>query len=103
MTRNLLESRNDLYMTAGQDEKIKQILRNFILESIALRNLRDDDDLFESGIVNSLFAVQWMTFIEKTFHIEIGVDDLDIQNFKSVNAATSFVMRRNGHRTTNSA
>ncbi len=88
------ESRNDLYMSVERDEQIKQVLRKFILESIALRNLRDDDDLFESGIVNSLFAVQLMTFIEKTFHIEIGVDDLDIQNFKSVNAAASFVLRR---------
>lgn len=96
MTEHALESRNDVYMTAEKDEKIKQVLRDFILESIALKNLQDDDDLFESGIVNSLFAVQFMTFIEKTFHIEIGVDDLDIQNFKSVNNAAAFVLRRNG-------
>jgi len=83
-------------MSAEQLQRVKQVLREFILDSINIRNLGDDDDLFESGIVNSLFAVQWMTFIEKKFKIEIGVEDLDIQNFKSLNAATAFVMRQNG-------
>jgi methoxymalonate biosynthesis acyl carrier protein len=83
-------------MSAEQLQRVKQVLREFILDSINIRNLGDDDDLFESGIVNSLFAVQWMTFIEKKFKIEIGVEDLDIQNFKSLNAATSFVMKQNG-------
>jgi len=83
-------------MGVEQVQSVKQVLREFILDSINIRNLGDDDDLFESGIVNSLFAVQWMTFIEKKFKIEIGVDDLDIQNFKSVNAATAFVVKQNG-------
>ncbi len=74
----------------------KEAVRNFILSSIFVENLRDDDDLFESGLVNSLFAVQLMTFIEKTFGIEVGPDDLDIKNFQSVNAATDFVLRKNG-------
>ena len=61
-------------------------------------DLDDDDNLFESGIVNSLFAVQLMTFIEKTFAIEVEMDDLDIENFKSLNATTAFVVRKNGRR-----
>jgi len=46
--------------------------------------------------VNSLFAVQLMTFLEKIFVVEIGMDDLDIENFKSINATTAFVMRKKG-------
>jgi acyl carrier protein len=37
-----------------------------------------------------------MTFLEKTFVLEIGMDDLDIENFKSVNATTAFVVRKKG-------
>jgi len=37
-----------------------------------------------------------MTFLEKTFLMEVGMDDLDIENFKSVNATTAFVMRKKG-------
>jgi len=82
-----------------EDEKgIKETVRRFILSSISIAKLDDDDNLFESGIVNSLFAVQLMTFIERTFAIEVGMDDLDIENFKSLNATTAFVLQKNGRR-----
>jgi acyl carrier protein len=81
---------------AEEEKKVREILTNFLLSSIKIPNLNDDDNLFESGIVNSLFAVQLATFLEKTFAIEIGMDDLDIGNFKSLNATTAFVMRKNG-------
>ena len=83
-------------MTTAAAQGIKETVRGFILSSIAIPKLNDDDDLFESGIVNSLFAVQLMTYIEKTFAIEVGMDDLDIENFKSLNATTAFVLKKNG-------
>ena len=83
-------------MTAIDENEIKETVRSFILSSINLPDLKDDDNLFESGIVNSLFAVQLMTYIEKTFAIEVGMDDLDIENFKSLKATTAFVLKKNG-------
>jgi acyl carrier protein len=81
---------------AEEEKKIRETVTNFLLSSICIPNLNGDDNLFESGIVNSLFAVQLMTFLEKNLAIEIGMDDLDIENFKSVNATTAFVMRKKG-------
>jgi len=81
---------------AETEQKIKEIISRFILDSINLRDLKEDDHLFETGIVNSLFAVQLMTFIEKTFGIEIGSDDLDIENFKSIKSTSEFVLKKNG-------
>lgn len=78
------------------EAQVRETVRRFILSAITVTGLDDDANLFESGIVNSLFAVQLMTFIEKTYAIEVGMDDLDIENFKSVNATTSFVLRKNG-------
>ena len=85
-------------VNAGQEDAVKETVKRFILSSINIANLNDDDDLFESGFANSLFAVQLMTFIEKTFAIEVGMDDLDIENFKSLNAAAAFVVRKTGWR-----
>jgi methoxymalonate biosynthesis acyl carrier protein len=81
-----------------EEKNIKESVKRFILSSINFTHLDDDDNLFESGIVNSLFAVQLMTFIEKTFSIEVEMDDMDIENFKSLNATTTFVLKKNGHR-----
>jgi methoxymalonate biosynthesis acyl carrier protein len=83
---------------AEEEKKIRDTITNFLLSSINIANLNDDDHLFESGVVNSLFAVQLMTFLEKNFAIEIGMDDLDIANFASVNSTTAFVMKKKGWR-----
>ena len=85
-------------MHTPSGESTSATIRRFILSSIPVARLDDDANLFESGVVNSLFAVQLMTFVEKTFAIEVDVDDLDIQNFKSVDATAAFVLRKKGHR-----
>ena len=85
-------------MSTAEENGVKETVKRFILSSIAIADLDDDDNLFESGIVNSLFAVQLMTFIEKTFAIEVEADDLDIENLKSLNATTAFVLRKSGRR-----
>jgi methoxymalonate biosynthesis acyl carrier protein len=85
-------------MNTEEEKRIKETVKRFIFSSITITDLDDDDNLFEIGVVNSLFAVQLMTFIENTFGIEVTMDDLDIDNFKSLNAATAFVVRKNGRR-----
>jgi len=77
---------------------VRDTVRRFILRSVNVAELRDDDDLFELGIANSLFAIQLMTFIEKTFALQVETDDLDIDNFRSLGAATAFVMKKSGPR-----
>lgn len=81
-------------MNTMQDNDIKVTIRRFILNSTQLQNLNDDENLFESGIVNSLFAIQLTTFVEKAFGIEVGMDDLEMENFSSLDAATAFVQRK---------
>jgi methoxymalonate biosynthesis acyl carrier protein len=78
------------------EQQVADTIRRFILSSIRMARLDDDANLFESGVANSLFAVQLMTFVEKTFAIDVDMDDLDIENFKSVNATTAFVLRKKG-------
>src|SRR5215475_6892955 len=49
-----------------QDEiEIRRTIRTFVLASAGIPELDDNDDLYDSGIVNSLFAVQLITFLEK--------------------------------------
>ena len=73
---------------------VKASIKDFILDSINIPDLDDDDNLFESGIVNSLFAVQLITYLEKSFSIEVTMEDLDIENFQSINSTSSFVVQK---------
>ena len=81
-------------MTPPDPNPVKEAIRTFIQTSINIDGFGNDENLFESGIVNSLFAVQLMTFIERAFDIEVGTDDLDIENFKSIDATTAFVAKK---------
>ena len=81
-------------MNTNDDTEIRAKIRAFILAAIHLPDLADDDNLFESGIANSLFAVELMTFLEKTFAVEVGPDDLEITNFQSIESCAEFVARK---------
>jgi len=81
-------------MAIQENGSVKESLRRFIQHSVQLPQLADDEDLFATGIVNSLFAVQLVTFIEKTFGLEVEAEDLEIRNFRSLNAATAFVEKK---------
>jgi methoxymalonate biosynthesis acyl carrier protein len=64
------------------------------LEQFVSVDVEDDEDLFASGLVNSLFAMQLVLFVEKEFAIKVENHDLDIANFRSVNAITSFIQQK---------
>ncbi len=81
-------------MRAENTKLPEDIIRNYILGNVNILELDDDFDVFEAGIVNSLFAIELMTFLEKTFNIKVTMDDLDMENFKSVNATSEFVRRK---------
>lgn len=84
----------------AEEKKVRETVTKFLLGAINISNLKGDDHIFESGVVNSLFAVELMTFLEKSFAIEIGMDDLDMENFKSINATAAFVMAKKGWQST---
>lgn len=51
----------------------------------------DDADIFDLGLVDSLFAVQLVAFVENEFSIVAEREDLQIRNFCSIAALTRFV------------
>jgi acyl carrier protein len=56
--------------------------------------IEEDQDIFERGIVDSLFAMQLVAFVEQEFSITAEPTDLDINNFCSISALTRFVERK---------
>ncbi|MGG0815623.1 acyl carrier protein [Paenibacillus alvei] len=76
-------------------EEIKNRTRAFLSNFIKKKELQDTDDIFAIGDVNSLFAMQLVMFIEKEFGIEIENSDLNLNNFRSIQAITTFVESKN--------
>jgi acyl carrier protein len=72
----------------------KERIRRFIAEHVRNRDFTDEDDLFRNGYLNSLFALELVLFIEKEYSLTIGSEDLNLDNFRSVNALAGLVERK---------
>lgn len=77
----------------NQDD-IKSPIRNFMAKAFEGRQLADEDDIFALGFGNSLFALQLVAFVEQQFGIEIDSEDLDMQNFRSIQVIAALVERK---------
>ena len=51
--------------------------------------------MFALGFVNSMFAMQLVMFVEQEFAVAIEDEDLDLDNFRSVDAISSLIERKN--------
>jgi methoxymalonate biosynthesis acyl carrier protein len=78
------------------ETEIKTKTRQFLAQRFRNYDLQDDEDIFTLGFVNSLFAMQLIVFVEEEFQIAVDDQDLDIDNFRSINALASLVLRKKG-------
>ena len=78
------------------EEQIRQQVRAFLARFFRDHNLRDDEDIFATGYVNSMFAMQLVQYLEGEFGILIESEDLELDNFRSIDAITALVMRKQG-------
>jgi len=74
---------------------IKGEVRSFLTERISrAKDVTDSDDLFKTALVNSMFAMQLLMFVEKNWKISVGTEDMNLDNFRSIDAITAFVNRK---------
>lgn len=76
-------------------EEIKLKIRGFLKRFLRNRTIEDDENMFESGFVNSLFSMQLVMFLEKEFQIRFDSADLDLDNFKSINDIARLISKKN--------
>lgn len=69
----------------------REKIREFVLKVCRKKELGDEEDIFDGGIINSLFAMQLVLFLEKQFKIHVDGKDLKKDNFKNINALVSYV------------
>lgn len=74
--------------------EIVEKVRAFLTRFFRTREIKDDENIFELGFVNSLFAMQLVMFLEKEFSIRIENSDLDMENFKSINHIREFIEKK---------
>lgn len=75
-------------------EESSRRIAEYLVRFFPTLDLRDGDDIFELGLVNSLFALQLVNFLEHAFGIAVENEDLELDNFRSIRAMSGLVQRK---------
>jgi len=68
----------------------------FFSERLHLTISSPAEDLFETGVLDSMAFVDLVMHLEQHYDIRISADDLELDNFRSVAKIASFVAAHNG-------
>jgi D-alanine--poly(phosphoribitol) ligase subunit 2 len=80
-------------MSEAIDVLVSERVRRLFRESLNLEVESDEIDLFESGLLDSLALVELLFAIEGEFQIQVALDELDIDNFRTVERISEFISR----------
>lgn len=73
---------------------VKAAIRQFLSKHFRNYDLQDNEDIFSLGFVNSLFAMKLILFVEQTYNVTIEDEDLDIDNFRTIDALSNLIQRK---------
>jgi len=77
---------------------VRTVIREYIIERLApavgLATVGDDEDLIESGVVDSMGIFQLIAFLEERFGIKIGDEQITPENFGTIAAIDRLVAGR---------
>lgn len=76
------------------------ILEEFVVNEIigddAIKCLSPEDDLLNTGIIDSMAVLKLILFLEKTFSIEVKSEDIVPENFQSLGSIVEYVQSVQG-------
>ena len=72
----------------GVSERVQQLF----LETLNVQVPSQDADLIESGLIDSLALVELLFAIEREFSVSLPLDDLEIENFRSVDRISEVIV-----------
>jgi acyl carrier protein len=75
---------------------IKEKVKSFIIQSthVDSEKILDDSMFFKEGYLDSMGFIMLITFIEEEFEFNTSDADLIEENFESINAITSYILRK---------
>ncbi|GJD16872.1 putative D-alanyl carrier protein [Rivularia sp. IAM M-261] len=74
--------------------EIKARIKTFLSKFFGNHDLQLDEDIFSLGFVNSMFAMQLVLFVEQEFQIAIENEDLEFENFRTINSIANLIERK---------
>ena len=85
-------------MSTAREVTIKDQVREFIREELAsakgISSFRDDESLMDNGIIDSLGVFRLVTFLEETFGVRVGDEEISAERLQSVDTIERLVLSK---------
>jgi acyl carrier protein len=75
-------------------ESIETSLGAFFKNTLNVEIQSSEDNLIETGVLDSLMLVDLVLFMEQTFNVSPSLEDFEIENFATVSRMADFVAAR---------
>lgn len=77
-------------------EELKAELREFIINAFmrGKGSVKDNESLFERGVMDSFGILEFVSFIEKRFKISFNPSEITLDNFNCVNKVAQLIEKK---------
>ena len=75
----------------------KDRLRTIFRDEFSIDIPDDDTHLFEEGLLDSLIFVELLVRLESEFGISVSLEDLEIEDFRSLSTIAAYVTNARQH------
>ena len=71
-------------------------ISKLFLDKMNLEVPSRDTDLMETGLLDSLALVDLLSHLEREYRVKISVENMELENFRTIVSIAAFVAKENG-------
>lgn len=76
-----------------QQNPIQMKVKSIVCNTLTLEKIAYEEDLIDSGLLDSLSIVHLMVALENEFNLKIEPEEIDFEDYRSVKSMTEMVTR----------
>lgn len=74
--------------------EVEQFIVNDIAAGRGIDSIAHDSDMLAGGVIDSLGITELIAFLERKYAVKVDDDDIDAENFRSIDSIVAFVERK---------
>lgn len=77
----------------NQQTQIRVNVSKVVCKTLTMETIAYEEDLIDSGLLDSLSLIQLMVALEEEFNIRIEPEEFDFEDYRSVKSMTEMIRR----------
>ena len=75
-------------------DQLREYIKSDVIEPGSITKLTNDTQLWDEELIDSMGIMMLIAHIESEYDVDVEVEDVDVENFKSVSKIAALVERK---------